>query len=131
LATALTFSFKAIASSRPNLCPITDGTAKEIGTTAIIDAETSDRYVSICRDIEQGNYYYVSRLKSGGKKVWIPINKVDTGWSSNNKNEYKYVVSTVSKKLSIYERGNLIINQNFLFYRLNKSPGYPMDVQVQ
>jgi hypothetical protein len=125
LASTLTFLSPATASSRPNLCPITDGRGTAVGTTAIIDAETSDRYFSICRDPEQGNYAYVSKLKSGGKTVWIPVNKSGFGWSSNGKNEYKYVVSTVSKKLFVYKSSNLILRQNFLVYRLNKSTGNP------
>ena len=125
LISTLTFSFKATASSKSNLCPITDGKGTEVGTTAIIDAETSDRYVSICRDPEQGSYSYVSKLKSGGKTVWISVDKVNNGWSSNSKNEYRYLVLTGSKKLSIYRKRKLILHQNLLAYRLNRSTGYP------
>lgn len=118
LSSVLTLSSKATASPPPNLCPgrIGGGEGLEVYAPRLkFYAETKDRYINICND-RVGEYYYVSKLKSGGNTVVIPVWKVDYGWVSKNSRHYSYELSAFSNtpKLLISKEGKLIVNQSLL-----------------
>lgn len=116
---SVVISSKATASPRPNLCP-----GKDHGGEGLVIyaphlkfyAETKDRYINVCTNNEVGAFYYVSRLKSGGNTVVIPVWKVEYGWISKNSRTYTYELSAFSTipKLTIAKGGKLIFNQNLL-----------------
>ena len=118
LGSILTFSSKTTASPRPNLCPGRDGgEGLEIYAPRLkFYAQTKDRYINICRNDQVGEYYYVSKLKSGGNTVVIPVWKVDYGWISKNTQHYVYELSAFSNtpKLTISKEGKGIFDQNLL-----------------
>ncbi len=112
-------SSKVTASPRPNLCPGNEhgGEGLEIYAPHLkFYAETKDRYINVCTHNQVGEFYYVSRLKSGGNTVVIPIRKVDYGWISNNSRRYTYELSAFSTtpKLTISRGGKVIFKQNLL-----------------
>lgn len=119
LGSILAFSAKVTASPKPNLCPghNSGGEGLEIYAPRLkFYAETKDRYINICGDNRGGEYYYVSKLKSGGNTVAIPVWKVDYGWISKNTRHYVYELSAFSNKpkLTIVKEGKLIFDQNLL-----------------
>ena len=118
---SVVISSKATASPRPNLCP---GAGEEqYGGEGLpiyaprlkFYAETKDRYINVCTH-NQGGEFYVSRLKSGGNTVVIPVQKVNYGWISENPRPYTYKLSAFSTtpKLTISKGGKLIFKQNLL-----------------
>lgn len=113
-------SSNVTASPRPNLCPGKDhgGEGLEIYAPRLkFYAETKDRYINVCATNEvSAAFFYVSRLKSGGNTVVIPVWKVEYGWISKNPRSYTYELSAFSTtpKLTISKEGKLIFNQNLL-----------------